>query len=118
MTKVCGDVMHERQVELLVRILMHRDGELGERDDAAMLLGSFDHPEAEDALIEVVFDAATDPDLAESCAESLGEIWSRKDSFDPTHLRRLRGIPLALAVGVIEMTRPEWRELTQRILED
>ena len=70
---------------------------------------------AEEALIKVASDSSTNPDLAETCGESLGEIWSRRSSFDPNNFYKLKGMPLLLALGVVETRKPQWKEYTEMV---
>ncbi len=95
----------------LIHVLLDRSAEFGDRGDAALDLGAYDGPEVETALMEIAADATTDPDLAESCGESLGEIWSRKPTFDPALLSGLAPVTRTLARGILLHRRPEWREL-------
>jgi len=69
-----------QQPQGLISVLLNSNAEYGDRDDAAMDLGSFDDPQAEDALLKVALDSSTDPDLADRCRESLMEIQRRKNN--------------------------------------
>lgn len=68
----------KNQPEGLISVLLDLKSEFGDRDDAAMDLGSYDEPEAEDALIKIVLNHTEDEDLVDSAGESLKEIWQRK----------------------------------------
>lgn len=104
-----------KQPEGLIGVLLKTDAEFGDRDDAAMDLGEFDEPEAEEALLTVAEDPATDPMLAESCAESLGEVWARRETLNVSKLRRLTGEPLTMVLRQLERARPQWREQIEAI---
>lgn len=87
-----------------------RDARLddADRDDAAMDLRAFDEPEVRSILSEVATDPVTDPDLADTAAESLAEIWCRTKSFDVAVYRQLTGGALAVATAMIAKCHPEW----------
>lgn len=67
----------------LISALLDRRAEHGDRDDAAMDLGAYDEPEVEQALITIVTDLNEDEGIADAAAESLSEIWNRKDTSRP-----------------------------------
>lgn len=94
----------------LISVLLDEEAELGDRDDAAMDLGGYDEAEAEEALMSVACRPGTDPLLAETCGESLGEIWSRRVALNRDGLKRLARVAKDSALGVIEARRPEWLE--------
>jgi HEAT repeat protein len=56
--------------------------EFGDRHDAAMDLGEYDEPEAEEALLQIVLADDQDEDLADAAGESLWQIWGRKGKHD------------------------------------
>jgi hypothetical protein len=60
-------------------VLLDPNLEHGDRDDAAMDLGQYDDPEAEEALARVACDENADVYVADSCGESLGQIWCRRN---------------------------------------
>ena len=76
-------------------------------DDAAMDLGSYDEPEAEEALFEFAVSAATDDDLSDTCGEALARMWCRKGIVDPQKLKRLNPVARKIATGTIEALRPD-----------
>jgi hypothetical protein len=71
-----------KQPDGLIHVLLNRNADLGDRDDAAMDLAAFDQPEVQHVLAQIALDMTTDATLAESCAESLAEIWCRNDNLD------------------------------------
>lgn len=97
------------QPQGLISVLLDQSAEYGDRDDAAMDLGAYDEPEAEAALLSVACLPETDPDLAERCGESLGEIWSRRASLSRGGLLKLTGAAREEALRILEARRPEWR---------
>ena len=99
----------------MISVLLDESAEYGDRDDAAMDLGAYDKPEAEVALLCVACLPDTEPGLAETCGESLGEAWSRRDAFNRDGLMKLKGAAQDLALGVIEARRPEWRDEVQEL---
>jgi hypothetical protein len=70
------------QPEGLISVLLNTEAEFGDRDDAAMDLGEFDEPAAEEALLKVVLLHTEDEGIADSAGESLWQIWSRKGKRD------------------------------------
>ena len=90
------------QPQGLVGVLLDRRARHDERGDAAMDLGAYDEPEALAALVEVASDPESDPDLLDSCGESIGEIWARTGTVDPAQLDRLRGEARTAAQGVLD----------------
>ena len=100
---------NQEQPAGLISVLLDRDAEFGDRDDAAMDLGAFDAPEAADALTHILLDAAEDRDLAASAAESLGEIWARNRRFDRQVFDRLEGTAALMVTAVLDARWPEWR---------
>ena len=98
------------QPQGLISVLLDETTPFGDRDDAAMDLGAYDEPEAEEALLSVACHPATDPLLAETCGESLGEIWSRRDALNQAGLMKLKGAAKDLALRIIEANRPEWND--------
>ncbi len=61
----------------LISVLLDQSAPYGDRSDAAMDLCEFDLPEAVAALRQVVADPTEDPDLRETCQESLQDLARR-----------------------------------------
>lgn len=80
--------MTPKQPDGLISVLFDTNAELGDRLDAAMDLGEYDEPAAEQALLRIVLDASAD-DLADEAGNSLCEIWARKEKFDPELVARM-----------------------------
>ena len=78
-----------KQPEGLISVLLDTSAELGDRLDAAMDLGEFDEPAAEQALLSIVLDAKADDDLADEAGNSVCEIWARQEKFDPELVARM-----------------------------
>jgi HEAT repeat protein len=78
-----------KQPDGLVRLLLDKGAEFGDRDDAAMDLGQFDEPVAEQALTTIVEDMSEDADIADAAGESLAEIWKRKSQWDADVVSRM-----------------------------
>ena len=70
-------------------MLFDTSAELGDRLDAAMDLGLFDEPAAEQALLRIVLDASADGDLADEAGNSVCEIWSRQGKYDADLVARM-----------------------------
>jgi hypothetical protein len=71
-----------KQPEGLISVLLNAEAEFGDRDDAAMDLGEFDEPAAEEALLKVVLSQTEDEGIADRAGESLWQIWTRKGKRD------------------------------------
>ena len=80
------------QPQGLIELLLDKNAEFGDRDDAAMDLYKYDEPEAEQALIRVVQDMNEDADILDSAGESLAEIWKRKARWDASVVARMHPI--------------------------
>ena len=76
----------------LISVLLDKSAAFGDRDDAAMDLGSFENPEAVNALLKIVQDLTEDEDLIDSAAESLMEIWSKSGQKNPDLIKRMHPI--------------------------
>ena len=77
------------QPDGLIVILLDTSAEFGDRHDAAMDLGAFDEPAAEEALLKVVLNEAEDEDIADPAGDSLRDIWTRKGTFDSELVARM-----------------------------
>lgn len=73
-----------KQPEGLISLLLDRKAELADRDDAAIDLTRFDEPEVLSALLTVIADEADDPDLRDTCQDSVYEIEARAGNANPT----------------------------------
>jgi hypothetical protein len=90
----------------LIGVLLNREARLDERHDAAMDLAQHDEPAALDALIVVASDAAADPELLDSCGESIAEIWARRGCADAKVLARLRDEARVILLATLEALAP------------
>ena len=90
----------------LIQVLLDEDAEFGDRDDAAMDLSAYDDDAVEKALARVACDIAADADLADTCGESLAEIWCRKERIPENILVRLTPVSLRIALGTMEALCP------------
>ena len=80
------------QPQGLIELLLDKNAEFGDRDDAAMDLYQYDEPAAEQALIRVVQDMNEDDDILDSAGESLSEIWKRKAKGNASVVARMHPI--------------------------
>ena len=85
----------------LIHELLIKNGDVAGRDDAAMDLGAYNEPEVEQALIQVASDPETEPVVVRSCAESLVEIWIRRERLPEHILPHLRPEALAELAGYV-----------------
>ncbi|MEQ1719300.1 MAG: hypothetical protein ABL907_25485 [Hyphomicrobium sp.] len=105
------------QPDGLIGVLLDPRAEFGDRDDAAMDLGSFDDACVEQALAQIACDFQADCDLADSCGESLAEIWCRKDRIDCNILKKLVPASLTIAVVVLRTNAPHLAAQAEEIFK-
>lgn len=89
-----------------VEILLDRGLDYGDRDDAALELASHDEPEAEDALSRTLVANDTYEGLADTCAQSLAEIWSRQGRVELGFIRQLDGDALVVLLATMAKLQP------------
>jgi hypothetical protein len=104
------------QPEGLIQVLLDERAEHGDRDDAAMDLGAFDGDDVEAALARIACEQAADENLADSCGESLAEIWCRKGAVNQAILVQLTASSLAIALGTLRARAPGLAEEAERML--
>jgi hypothetical protein len=90
----------------LISVLLDSTAEFGDRDDAAMDLSRFDDPEAEAALAHVACDPGADNELADSCGESLAEVWCRRGRIEPTIVLALTPAAWTIALATLRTCSP------------
>ena len=106
--------MNTARVDYLTGILKDADAEFGDRDDAAIALASHNEQEALEALLITGSDPSTDPELADTCGESIAEIWSRQGAVDQTTLQRLTGVARIVALRTLKALSPDLAEVLSR----
>ena len=102
----------------LIGILLDEKAELGDRDDAAMDLSEYDDANVEGALSIIACDSDPDEVLADSCAESLAEIWSRRGSVSEEIWRTLSPVSRPIAFSTIKALNPSLAKTIQRLEDD
>ena len=100
--------------QTLIDILLDKNVDWAERDDAATYLIDYDEPEVEEALFSVASDINEDDDIAESCGECIAEIWCRNDLLSIDKIKKLKPAALQEAVGIIDARKPEWMQTLKR----
>lgn len=95
------------KVQLLINILLDKEGRDDERQDAAMYLGNHAVPKALDALITIASDPNEDDVLVDDCSQSIGEIFIALNHFDENSFNAL--IPFAQRMTFFRImgTNPE-----------
>jgi len=73
----------------LIAVLLDTSAEFGDRSDAAMDLGAFDEPAAEEALLTIVQSETEDEGIVDSAGESLWQVWTRKGKYDAEMVARM-----------------------------
>ena len=92
----------------LIETLINRKYSVSERDDAAMDLYQYDSKRVEEALILVASDKQEDPIILNSCGESLGAIWVKRNRFDDKCYKQLTQAAKDGIFYVIRHDKPEW----------
>jgi hypothetical protein len=100
----------------LIAVLLDTGADYGDRDDAAMDLSTYDHPEVEQALVSVVLGLDADSFLADTAGESLAEIWCRSNKIDLELLQRLPEPARNSAVAVLRSHKPEWDQMIAGVI--
>lgn len=95
-----------KQPDGLIQVLLDVQGEFGDRQDAAMDLAVFDDEAVEQALAQVASDQSADEDLADSCGESLAEIWCRRNRVSQHVLVKLSPVGLRTALATLRACSP------------
>ena len=98
----------KNRVNLLIKLLIDMTASVSERDDAAMDLADFSEDSAVDALLSVAENINEDPIILNSCGESLGAIWVRKNLFNEKDFYRISGIARYGVYFVLRARKPEW----------
>lgn len=76
----------------LISVLLDKSREFGDRDDAAMDLGSYDGSDVEEALLKVVMDHSEDEDIVDRAVESLAEVWLRTGCENPELVEKMHPV--------------------------
>lgn len=93
---------------VLVDLLLDNDALLQDRDDAAMDLFEFDDDHVVQALLKVAKRENEDPVLLNSCGESLGSIWVKRDHFDKECYSTLTKTAKQGVNYTVKNDRPDW----------
>lgn len=92
----------------MIQILLNRNNDLGERDDAAMDLASFPDDDVLKALNKIACDPNENSMVLESSGESIGEILVQRTSLEWDYLKLVTPIAYQAAYSIIQIDRPEW----------
>jgi hypothetical protein len=98
------------RLNLLVKLLFDQGASVTEKDDAATYLSEFSDNQAVDALLSKGKDRAENQIILNSCGESLGIIWIKKNVFDESAYRSLSSTARYGVYVVIKSRKPEWIE--------
>jgi hypothetical protein len=96
------------QPDALIVVLLDKSAEYGDRDDAALDLWYFDDNRVEHALVQVLADPTEDEELAETCLDTLRQIWLRRGGIAPNLRKHL------LAAGLPAKIRDEIKSVPAR----
>lgn len=95
-------------VELLITILLDHEASLTERDDAAIYLEKYENDSVINALLLVAKNGNEDEMILNSCGESIGSLWVKKDFFDENIYKELPKISQHGIYYVIKSRKPQW----------
>ena len=95
-----------RQPDGLIQVLLNSKAQFGDRDDAAADLATFDDEAAENALARIASDPTSDEDLADTCGQSLAQIWCRRNRLSNEILRSLVPVSLQIAIATLRACSP------------
>lgn len=98
------------KVDLLINALLDDTAREDEKDDAAMYLGEYDDDRVINALILKGKDLNENDIVLNSCGESLGIIWVRRNFFDFETYYTLTGTTRFGIYFVTKSEKPEWIE--------
>ena len=76
------NVSNSNRADQLIKILLDDTESMDIKDDAAIALSETGSLRAEAALIVAILDPEFDEVVIATCAESLGELWSKRNHFD------------------------------------
>ncbi|MDX8430636.1 MAG: hypothetical protein SNF33_02350 [Candidatus Algichlamydia australiensis] len=102
--------MNEENQNEMIKILLDADNDIGLRDDIAMDLSKYDDPGTLKALTKVAFNHDEDEMVSESCGESIGEIWARRNFFDLGQYKKFNRSTKDGVIISIRAYKPEWIE--------
>lgn len=92
----------------LVFILLDKNASISERDDAAMDLFEYDSDIALNALTEIAKSKNENPIILNSCGESIGAIWVKRNKFDINCFKQLSKAAQDGIYYVIKNDHPDW----------
>src|SRR5437867_2095946 len=101
-----GNKMSADRMDALIAILADRTARVDERDDAAIDLGSFDHPRAIEALLSVARRPDENDTLLSTAGESLAMISMRRGKMERAWLTQLTPPAAAEYVNNIRANQP------------
>jgi predicted RNA-binding Zn ribbon-like protein len=91
----------------LTAILLNREIDDSERDDAAISLREFDDEPVRKALSTVAAGPDESAVLVDTCGESLAEIWCRRRSLDRASWNALRPEARLIADAIVRKKCPD-----------
>jgi hypothetical protein len=99
----------ENKKKDLIRVLADHNASFADRDDAAMDLGEeFEDDDVLGILVQVGSDKNEIDMIQNSCGESIGKIWVKKNVFKKNVFNKLSKIAQDGAFLVIESRKPDW----------
>lgn len=103
----------EKRLNELIKLLFDERASIAERDDAAMDLFEYNDDLAENALIKIAKNKKENPIILNSCGESIGTIWVKKNKFDKDCYNNLSKESQDGIHYIIKTDKPEWLNYIQ-----
>ncbi|GAB4230941.1 MAG: hypothetical protein Tsb0021_09130 [Chlamydiales bacterium] len=104
------DEQHENKLKNLIEILLDPYVGVCEKDDAAMDLAEYPDDRVVEALVKIGSKESEDDTVLNSCGESLGEIWIRRNHLPIALFEQLTQVSKLGALLVVQNEKPEWIE--------
>ena len=96
------------KIDELVEILLDPTARIDERDDAAIDLGKYDDDRALNALLSVVLDPKGEPSILDVSAESIAEIWVKRNYLDVNLYNKMIPVARREIYNYIKKIKPDW----------
>lgn len=103
------------RVPALLNLL--KNGDPDEQDDAATDLWEFADERVVEPLAAIALDPQTNIVLAETCAESLADVWVNLGYYDRKLVKKMKSHLRKEVLGTFKSRRPEWHDELLAYLE-
>jgi len=98
------------QIKLLIEIILDKQGDESERQDALFYLRDHGSLEIENALLRIINDINDDYDMRRDACETLAEVWNNQNKCRPILLNNMDKY-LADDIKMFTLAlRPDWKK--------